>query len=129
MKVSTTYKGCPYITPGKEYEVIAQDGKMITIIDDEGDKILSIIDDDIHLDGQAWEVINDKEDLPYIEPAGLYDPGIDEIRSLQKQLKACEQSHADYERKLDEAIKVIEAEAPTSKASRTFLKSLESDDD
>lgn len=67
--------------------------------------------------------------LPKLEKAE------EEIENLRSQLKACEQSHADYERKLDEAIKVIEFyvdggnEHFIGNHAQTFLKSLESDDD
>lgn len=61
-----------------------------------------------------------------------YQGAIEDVEHLEKKLKACEQSHADLEKTLDEAIKVIEAcsEGPWARfGAIQFLKSLENDDE
>lgn len=59
MKVKTDYDGCSYIVAGKNYDVIGGLGQWVSIIDEDGDKIIIMLSVECsHLDGIGrWEVV------------------------------------------------------------------------
>lgn len=65
MKIKTNYNGCPYITPGKEYEATVlhsaynKNSRVFSITDDNGRRTILAEKNSAHLDGQSWKVINE----------------------------------------------------------------------
>lgn len=59
MKVKTDYEGCPYITPGKEYETELIDQNSAAATLDDGIEHILFLPRCSWIDGQAWEIVTD----------------------------------------------------------------------
>lgn len=85
--VSTDYDGCPYITPGKRYEVVFMSGGYFNIIDDVGDDIGCTVGMCNHLDGDVWKIHHVSPDETHDTPAPEYTSQ-DALKDIHKAL-AC----------------------------------------